>query len=93
MIKSFADKETEKIFNQIRSRRFPANIQTVAFRKLLMIHAAESIQDLKVPPGNRLEELKGDRKGQWSIRINKQYRICFKVKGNHFADVEITDYH
>lgn len=93
MIISFADKETEKIYNQIVSRKLPGGIQKLALRKLIMIDNAESVEDLRVPPGNRLERLKGDRNGQYSIRINDQYRICFKVTGNMFSDVEIVDYH
>ena len=92
MINSFADKETERIFHQFFSRRLPYNIQRTALRKLIMIDNAASLDDLKVPPGNHLEPLTGDRKGQHSIRINDQYRICFKVDGNDFKDVEI-DYH
>ena len=93
MIKSFADKETEKVYQQIFSKKLPHDIQRVALRKLIMIDNAGSLEDLKVPPANRLEMLSGDRKGQYSIRINDQYRICFKVEGNDFAEVEIVDYH
>ena len=93
MIKSFADKETEKIYNQMFSRKLPQNIQKVALRKLIMIDNAGCLEDLKVPPANRLEALSGNRKGQYSIRINDQYRICFAFKENCFYDVEIVDYH
>lgn len=93
MIKSFADKETEKIYQQVFSKKLSHDIQRIALRKLIMIDNAASIDDLKVPPGNHLEPLTGDRKGQHSIRINDQYRICFKVDGNDFKDVEIVDYH
>jgi proteic killer suppression protein len=92
VIRSFKCKETEKIFNRIFSRKFPNNIQRVALRKLRMLNRAISLQDLLVPPGNRLEELKGNRKGQHSIRINDQWRICFKWKKNDTHDVEIVDY-
>lgn len=93
MIKSFADKETEKVYNQTFSRKLPQAIQRVALRKLVMIDNAGCLEDLKVPPANRLEALQGDRAGQYSIRINDQYRICFVVEGNNFYDVEIVDYH
>ena len=93
MIKSFADKETEKVYQQIFSKKLPHDIQRIALRKLIMIDNAGSLEDLKVPPANRLEALSGDRKGQYSIRINGQYRICFKVWGNDFFEVEIVDYH
>ena len=93
MIKSFADRETEKIYNQTFSRRLPQNIQSVALRKLIMIDNAGCLEDLRVPPANRLEKLDGNRKGQYSIRINDQYRICFTVEDNNFYDVEIVDYH
>ena len=93
MIKSFADKETEKIYNQIFSRKVPQSIQRVALRKLIMIDNAGCLEDLRVPPSNHLELLKGDRAGQYSIRINDQYRICFNVEENDYYDVEIVDYH
>ena len=94
MIKSFADKETEKIFNQTFSKKLPHDIQRVALRKLMMIDNAGCLEDLKVPPANRLEALDGDRKGQYSIRINDQYRVCFSIRGkNDFLNVEIVDYH
>ena len=93
MIKSFADKETEKVYNQIFSKKLPHDIQRVALRKLIMMDNAGCLEDLKVPPANHLEPLQGDRKGQYSIRINDQYRICFTVKDNDFFDLEIMDYH
>ncbi|MGX8773515.1 MAG: type II toxin-antitoxin system RelE/ParE family toxin [Bacillota bacterium] len=93
MIKSFADKETEKIYRQQFSRKLPKDIQRVALRKLIMINAAETINDLRVPPGNRLESLAGKRRGQYSIRINDRFRICFIESGGDFFDVEIVDYH
>ena len=93
MIKSFKDKENEKIYNQHFSKKLPNAIQKIALRKLMMIDNAETLQDLLVPPVNKLEALKGDRKGQHSIRINDQYRVCFKFKDGDFYDVEITDYH
>ena len=93
MIKVFRCKETEKLFNRIRSKKFPADIQRTALRKLIMIHAAAPLNDLRVPPSNHLERLKGDRKNQYSIRINDQWRICFKWIASDAYDVEITDYH
>lgn len=93
MIKSFADKETEKIYNQIFSKKLPQSIQRVALRKLIMIDNAGRLEDLRVPPANRLEALHGDREGQYSIRINDQYRICFRANGDDFSEVEIVDYH
>lgn len=94
MIKSFSDKETEKVYNQMFSKKLPQNIQKIALRKLIMIDNAQSLEDLRVPPANHLEQLQGDRDGQYSIRINDQYRICFSVSGAcDFYDVEIVDYH
>ena len=93
MIKSFADKETEKVFHQTFSKKLPQTIQRIALRKLLMLNAAESLEDLRVPPANRLEQLSGNRAGQYSIRVNDQYRICFTLTGKDVYDVEITDYH
>ena len=93
MIISFKCKETEKIFNRLFSRKFPNSIQRVALRKLRMLNRAVSLQDLLVPPGNRLEELKGNRKVQHSIRINDQWRICFHWRKSDAYDVEIVDYH
>jgi len=93
MIKSFADKETAKVFGLEYSRKLPTDIQERALMKLQQLYAAEDLRDLAIPLSNQLEALKGDRKGQYSIRINKQWRICFKWKDGHAADVEITDYH
>ena len=93
MIRSFKCKETEKIFKRIYSKKFPNDIQRSALKKLRMINRAQKIQDLRMPPGNRLEELRGDRKGQHSIRINDQWRICFKWHENDAFNVEIVDYH
>ena len=93
MIKSFQDKETEKIFNRQISSKLPQDIQRIARRKLVIIDAAASLNDLRTPPGNRLEALKRDRKGQHSIRINDQWRICFKWRDGDAYDAEITDYH
>ena len=95
MIRSFADKETEKIFNQLFSKRIPSDISKIALRKLMMIDAAMTLADLKAPPANRLEPLKGDRAGQWSIRINDQWRIVFTPisGGSDYENVEIVDYH
>jgi proteic killer suppression protein len=92
MIKSFKCKDTEKLFNDIEVLRFKA-ISKIARRKLEMLNAVISLQSLRVPPGNRLEQLKGKRKGQFSIRINDQWRICFKWQGNDAFEVEIIDYH
>ena len=93
MIRSFACKETEAIFNQQRSRRLPRDIERRALRKLLAIHYAHDVIDLRTPPGNALERLTGDRKGQWSIRVNEQWRICFEWHEAHAYNVEIADYH
>ncbi|WP_426236738.1 type II toxin-antitoxin system RelE/ParE family toxin [Pararhizobium sp. DWP1-1-3] len=93
MIKSFADRETESIWSGRRSRRLPAEIQAIALRKLRLINAANSVNDLRIPPGNRLEMLKGNRSGQYSIRINDQWRICFTWQEGEANDVEIADYH
>lgn len=93
MIASFKDKETEKVFKREHSRRIPQAIQENAYRKLVMLHAAAFLEDLSSPPGNRLEALKGDRKGQHSIRINDQYRICFVWAEGKAHEVEIVDYH
>ena len=93
MIKTFADKDTELIYNQEHSRKIPPDIQRIALRKLILIDNAVSLNDLRIPPANHLERLKGNRQGQYSIRINDQYRICFTVSDNNYYDVEITDYH
>ena len=93
MIKTCKDKETERIYDQKFSRKLPNSIQKTALRKLMMIDNAETLEDLKISPANRVETTKEDRSGQHSIRINDQYRICFKYKDGDFYDVEITDYH
>ena len=93
MIKNFKDDETQKIYQRQRSRKLPSDIQQVALRKLRMINNSISINDLRVPPANRLEKLSGTRAGQWSIRINDQWRVCFRWEGSDALDVEITDYH
>ena len=92
MIRTFADKDTEALFNGTRVRRF-ANIEAAARRKLEYLDAASALTDLRVPPGNRLEALKGDRAGQHSIRVNDQFRLCFRWKAGNAHDVEICDYH
>jgi len=92
MIQGFRDSDAEAIFNEQGSRRLGA-CQQVAFRRLLMLNAAEALCDLRIPPGNRLEALKGDRRGQHSIRINRRWRICFVWTATGPADVEIVDYH
>jgi proteic killer suppression protein len=93
MIKSFADKETEKVFNRHFSRKLPNEIQLAARRKLEILNAAESLPDLRVPPSNHLEKLAGKRRGQYSIRINNQWRICFVWQETDASEVEIVDYH
>jgi proteic killer suppression protein len=93
VIESFSDPETEKIFKGIVSRKLPLTIQKTARRKLVYLDDAEDLRDLFAPPGNRLEALHGKREGQHSIRINDQYRICFKWLKGKARDVEITDYH
>lgn len=93
MIQSFKDTETEKIFNLIRSRKLPADIQQTALRKLRMLNNARTTNDLRIPPANRLEKLFGERAGQYSIRINDQWRICFEWQDDNAYNVEIVDYH
>lgn len=93
MIRSFSSKETEKIFNRERSQKLPANIQQVALRKLRMLNRAVTWQDLRVPPANRLEKLSGERAGQYSIRLNDQWRICFEWDAGDARNVEIVAYH
>jgi proteic killer suppression protein len=93
MICSFRCKETAKIWNGQSSRKFPGNIQDHTLRKLRQLDAALTMADLKNPPGNNLEALKGDRKGQWSIRVNQQWRICFRWSNGDVTDVEMVDYH
>ena len=93
MIKGFKDKQVEQLFNGRFSKRLPQDIQRVAERKLIMIHRALTLNDLRVPPSNRLEALKGNREGQHSIRINDQWRICFEWRADGVYEVEIVDYH
>jgi proteic killer suppression protein len=93
MIKSFRDQETEKIFNRQFSHKLPQDIQRVARKKLVILDAAVGLNDLRIPPGNQLEALKRDRKGQHSIRINDKWRVCFKWRKGDAYEVEITDYH
>jgi proteic killer suppression protein len=93
VIRSFRDRDTEGLFARHPTARFGADVQRVALRKLRMLDAAESLDDLRVPPGNRLERLRGDRQGQHSVRINDQWRICFRWRGGDAHDVEIVDYH
>ena len=93
MIKSFADKLTQKLFVTGKARRFPQDVAKRAARKLEYVHLATKLDDLKVPPGNRLHALKGDREGQYSISINDQWRICFRYFDGDAYDVEVCDYH
>lgn len=93
MIRSFASKEDEKLFRRQFSRKLPQDIQRKARMKLEILDAAERLEDLRIPPANRLEKLSGDREGQYSIRINSQWRICFRWLENAAHDVEIVDYH
>ncbi len=93
MIKTIKDKETIKVFRRQGSRKLPVDIQQAAYRKLRYLNNAKSLQDLRSPPANRLEKLKGDRAGQLSIRINDQWRICFRWQANDAYEVEIVDYH
>ncbi|MBM4405517.1 MAG: type II toxin-antitoxin system RelE/ParE family toxin [Chloroflexi bacterium] len=93
MIKSFKDQDTERIYRRLYSRGFPPDIQRTALRKLRMLNNARSLQDLRSPPGNRLEKLFANRRGQHSIRVNDQWRICFVWRESAAFEVEITDYH
>jgi proteic killer suppression protein len=93
VIKTVRDKETARILERQRSRKLPAGIQQTAYRKLRYLNNARTLQDLKVPPANRLEKLRGDRAGLYSIRINDQWRICFRWRQGDAYDVEIVDYH
>jgi len=93
MIKNFQNQATENVFQRLPVRKFTPPVQRSAFRKLLILDAADVLQDLRIPPGNRLEKLSGNRLGQYSIRINDQWRICFRWHQGHSYDVEITDYH
>ncbi len=93
MIRSFADRETEKVYHREVSRRLPGDVQASALRKLRMLANARELRDLRSPPGNRLERLIGDRAGQYSVRINDQWRLCFVWRNGDAFDVEIADYH
>ena len=93
MIVSFKDEESEKVFNRRFSRKLPQNIQRAALRRLTFLHAARELNDLLSPSSNHLEKLSGNREGQWSIRINDQWRICFEWRENNAHAVEIVDYH
>ena len=93
VLRSFADKDTERVWRRERSKRLDPNTQRAALRKLLILDAADVLNDLTVPPGNRLEKLRGDRSGQYSVRINQQWRICFRWTSAGPEDVEIVDYH
>ena len=93
VIRSFSDSKTAQVFNRIRVSKWAKDVQRQASRKLLLLEAAENVEDLRVPPGNKLERLKGNRKGQYSVRINDQWRIFFKWSNGNATDVEIVDYH
>jgi proteic killer suppression protein len=93
VIRSFKDDETRKIFNRLWSSRLPKDMQNMAYRKLAMLHSANALVNLQSPPGNRLEKLRGDRIGQYSIRINDRWRICFDWRDEDAHNVEIVDYH
>ena len=93
MIKSFGDRETARLFSREPVRRYPAELRRVMLRKLVAVDAAEALEDLRVPPGNRLEKLKGNRGNQYGIRVNDQWRVCFRWLGADAHDVEIVDYH
>ena len=93
VLRSFADKDTERVWRRERSRRLDPSTQRAALRKLLILDAAETLDDTNVPPGNRLEKLRGDRVGQYSIRVNQQWRICFRWTPAGPEDIEIVDYH
>lgn len=93
MIRSFKDAESEKVFHRQRSRKLPSDMQQIALRKLRMLNRAVTLEDVRIPPANRLEKLRGDRQGQWSIRINDQWRICFEWRDGDAYNVEVVDYH
>lgn len=93
MILSFRDKETEQLWQSGRSRRLPADLQRRAFKKLAILNAAVALENLKVPPGNQLEALRGNRAGQHSVRVNDQYRVCFVWRNGNAFEVEIVDHH
>jgi proteic killer suppression protein len=92
-VRPTTDKDTQRVFQRLASKSLSIELQRIAYRKLTLINAVETINDLRIPPGNRLEKLKGDREGQYSIRINNQWRICFDWKDNDAYRVEIVDYH
>ena len=91
MIRNFADKETERVWEGFRSKRLPSEVQEIGLRKLRILNRVRSVEELRLPPGNKLEKLLGDRKGQWSIRINGQWRICFRWENGEAHHVEIAD--
>ena len=93
MIKSFGDPDTQRLFERERVRRYPGELQRTMLRKLVVVDAAEALDDLRIPPGNRLEKLRRERAGQYSIRINDQWRICFRWQDGDAHEVEIVDYH
>jgi len=93
VIRSFVDRETERLFSAGAAKRFPPDIARRAIGRLQHLHLANRVEDLRKPPSNRLEALKGDRAGQWSIRVNEQWRVCFRFEGGDAFDVEIVDYH
>ena len=93
MIKSFKCRDTEKIFQRLRSKRFSSDIHRTGLKRLLLLDAAVTLEDLKIPPANRLEALRGERKGQYSIRVNDQWRICFEWQNGNAFNIEIVDYH
>ena len=93
MIRSFGDRETQRFYTTGKSRRYPPTVQTRATMRLTQLDAATRLDDLRMPPSNRLEALKGDRRGQWSIRINNQWRVCFRFESDGVFDAEIVDYH
>lgn len=93
MIRSFADRDTERLWAREHVRRFPGDLRRTMLRKLLVLDGAISLEDLRIPPGNRLEKLRGDRSGQYSVRVNDQWRVCFRWVDGNAEDVEIVDYH
>lgn len=93
MIRTFSDKRTQELYSKGRSKKFPSDVASRAARKLEYVHLAEQLDDLKVPPGNRLHSLSGDRQGQYAISINDQWRICFRFEDGDAYDVEVCDYH
>ena len=93
VIRSFRDRETQRVWSGVRSRRLPSEMQDVALRKLRQLNQSRTLEDLRAPPGNRLEALTGNRRGQYSIRVNGQWRICFTWREGEAEDVEICDYH